>query len=45
MRRKRPALLKGDISNPLIIILCVRGYPRFSLSLRNVEEPLVELLI
>jgi transposase, IS6 family len=42
MRRKRPALFKGRHFEAEIIILCVRRYLRFSLSLRDVEELMAE---
>ena len=42
MRRKVPSLFRGRHFEPEIIILCVRRYLRFSLSLRNVEELMAE---
>jgi len=42
MRRKRPALFKGRHFEADVIILCVRRYLRFSLSLRDVEELMAE---
>jgi transposase, IS6 family len=42
MRRKRPALFRGRHFEAEIIILCVRWYLRFGLSLRNLEELMVE---
>src|SRR5262245_25067481 len=42
MRRKRPALFKGRHFEAHVIILCVRRYLRFSLSLRDVEELMAE---
>src|SRR3954452_23384342 len=42
MRRERPALFKGRHFEPEIIILCVRRYLRYALSLRNVEEIMAE---
>jgi IS6 family transposase len=42
MRRTRPALFKGRHFEAEIIILCVRWYLRFGLSLRNLEELMVE---
>jgi transposase, IS6 family len=42
MRRNRPALFKGRHFEPEMIILCVRGYLRFCLSYRNVEELMAE---
>ena len=42
MRRKRPALFKGRHFEPEIIILCVRRYLRYALSLRNLEEIMAE---
>ena len=38
MRRERPALFKGRHFEPEIILLCVRRYLRYALSLRNLEE-------
>src|SRR4051794_8964270 len=38
MGRDRPALFKGRHFAPEIIILCVRRYLRYALSLRNREE-------
>jgi transposase, IS6 family len=42
MRRDRPAAFKGRHFEPEIIILCVRRYLRFALSLRNLEEIMTE---
>ena len=42
MRRDRPALFKGRHFEPEIIILCVRRYLRYALSLRNLEEIMAE---
>jgi transposase-like protein len=42
MRRKRPALFKGRHFEAEIIILCVRRYLRYGLSLRNLEEIMAE---
>ncbi len=42
MRRKRPALFKGRHFEAEIIVLCVRWYLRFGLSLRNLEEIMAE---
>src|SRR4051794_22909774 len=42
MRRNRPALFKGRHFEPEMIILCVRGYLRFCLSSRDVEELMAE---
>jgi transposase, IS6 family len=42
MRRNRPALFKGRHFEAHVIILCVRRYLRFSLSLRDVEELMAE---
>jgi IS6 family transposase len=42
MRRERPALFKGRHFEPEIIILCVRHYLRYALSLRNIEEIMAE---
>jgi len=42
MRRTRPALFKGRHFEAEIIILCVRWYLRFGLSLRNLEELMAE---
>src|SRR4051794_5185525 len=42
MRRKRPVLFKGRHFEPEIIILCVRRYLRYALSLRNLEEIMAE---
>jgi transposase-like protein len=38
MRQNRPALFKGRHFEAEIIVLCVRWYLRFGLSLRNLEE-------
>src|SRR5215470_10788340 len=42
MRRNRPALFKGCHFEVDIIVLCVRRYPWFGLSLRNLEEIMAE---
>ena len=42
MGRERPALFKGRHFAPEIIILCVRRYLRYALSLRNLEEIMAE---
>ena len=42
MRQDRPAAFKGRHFEPEIIILCVRRYLRYALSLRNLEELMVE---
>jgi IS6 family transposase len=42
MRRNRPALYKGRHFEAEIIVLCVRWYLRFGLSLRNLEEMMAE---
>src|SRR3954465_14109152 len=42
MRRDRLALFKGRHFEPQIIILCVRRYLRYALSLRNLEEIMAE---
>src|SRR4051812_37580958 len=42
MRQDRPALFKGRHFEPEIIILCVRLYLRYALSLRNLEEIMAE---
>jgi IS6 family transposase len=42
MRRERPALFKGRHFEAEIIVLCVRRYLRYALSLRNLEEIMVE---
>jgi transposase, IS6 family len=42
MRRNRPALFRGRHFEAEIIVLCVRWYLRFGLSLRNLEELMVE---
>jgi transposase-like protein len=42
MRPERPALFKGRHFEPEIIILCVRRYLRYALSLRNLEEIMAE---
>ena len=42
MRRDRPVLFKGRHFEPAIIILCVRRYLRYALSLRNLEEIMAE---
>src|SRR5436305_12636138 len=41
MERERPALFKGRHFEPAII-LCVRRYLRYALSLRNLEEIMAE---
>jgi IS6 family transposase len=42
MRRNRPALFKGRLFEAEIIVLCVRWYLRFGLSLRNPGEIMAE---
>jgi len=42
MRPEPPALFKGRHFVPEIIILCVRRYLRYALSLRNLEEIMAE---
>ena len=42
MGRDRPSLFKGRHFEPEIIILCVRRYLRYALSLRNLEEIMAE---
>src|SRR4051794_32809988 len=42
MQRDRPALFKGRHFEGEIIILCVRRYLRYALSLRNLEEIMAE---
>ena len=42
MRRERPALFKGRHFEAEIIVLCVRRYLRYALSLRNLEEIMAE---
>jgi hypothetical protein len=42
MKQSRPALFRGRHFESEIIITCVRWYLRFPLSLRNVEELMVE---
>ena len=42
MKRNRPALFKGRHFEAEIIVLCVRWYLRFGLSLRNLEEMMAE---
>jgi IS6 family transposase len=42
MRGNRPALFKGRHFEAEIIVLCVRWYLRFGLSLRNLEEIMAE---
>jgi transposase-like protein len=42
MRPKRPQLFKGRKFEPDIVVLCVRWYLRFGLSLRNLEEIMAE---
>jgi IS6 family transposase len=42
MRLERPALFKGRHFEPEIIVLCVRRYLRYALSLRNLEEIMAE---
>src|SRR5205814_3759720 len=42
MKQSRPAIFRGRHFEPEIIATCVRGYLRFSLSLRNVEEIMAE---
>ena len=38
MQQNRPVLFKGQYFEAEIIVLCVRWYPRFRLSFRNLEE-------
>ena len=38
----RPAIFKGRQTEPVFILYAVRWYLRYSLSLRDVEELLVE---
>src|SRR3954454_9410178 len=42
MKRKRPALFKGRHFEAEIIVLCVRWYLRYPLSLRQLEEIMAE---
>jgi transposase, IS6 family len=42
MAKMRPALFKGRHFEAEIIILCVRWYLRFALSLRDLEELMAE---
>ena len=42
MRRKRPELFKGRHFEAEIIVLCVRWYLRYPLSLRQLEEMMAE---
>jgi IS6 family transposase len=42
MQRSRPVLFKGRHFEPEIIVVCVRWYLRFGLSLRNLEEIMAE---
>src|SRR3982751_3557872 len=42
MRRERPALFKGRHFEAEIIVLCVRWYLRYPLSLRQLEEMMAE---
>lgn len=42
MRRKRPALFKGRHFEAELILLCVRWYLRYPLSLRQMEEIMAE---
>ncbi len=42
MRRERPALFKGRHFEAEIIVLCVRWYLRYPLSLRQLEEIMAE---
>ena len=42
MRRRRPALFRGRHFEAEIIVLCVRWYLRFGLSLRNLKEIMAE---
>ncbi len=42
MKRKRPALFKGRQFEAEIIVLCVRWYLRYPLSLRQLEEIMAE---
>jgi transposase-like protein len=43
MRPERPTLFKGRHFEPEMIILCVRRYLRYALSLRNLEEIMAEV--
>ena len=38
----RPALFRKRQFEPAVIVTCVRCYVRFSLSFRDVEEPMAE---
>src|SRR5437764_13614989 len=42
MRRKRPALFRGRHFEAEIIVLCVRWYLRYPLSLRQLQEIMAE---
>jgi transposase-like protein len=42
MRRERPALFRGRHCEAEIIVLCVRWYLRYPLSLRQLEEVMPE---
>ena len=42
MRSRRPALFRKRQFEPIIIVTCVRWYFRFSLSLRDIKELIVE---
>ena len=42
MRPRRPALFRKRQFEPIIIVTCVRWYFRFSLSLRDIKELIVE---
>ena len=42
MRRTRPALFRGRHFEGEVILLCVRWYLRFGLSIRNLEEMMAE---
>ena len=42
MKRKRPELFKGRHFEAEVIVLCVRRYLRYPLSLRQVEEMMAE---
>jgi len=42
MRQERPALFKGRHFEAEIILLCVRRYLRYALSLRDLEEIMAE---
>jgi transposase-like protein len=42
MTSSRPVLFRNRQFDPAVIVTCVRRYPRFSLSLRDVEELMAE---